>query len=339
LTGFLQKPPGNSDPNLLADSNLARTFIYIYFPFHAEQSQRAMDELNQPRNGICKLCRQDAVLQLSHIQPKFVFRWMKQTGDGYLRSGGNFNQRRQDGDKEYMLCTSCEKNFGKLETYFSSKIFLPFVIGTVDQFTYDERLFKFVVSVLWRYFHFEFLESEKDTFSYPFMLSAEAEWRAYLLNNIQPKQFTSLHLLPSNPRFEDAEQLADNHLARLVRYLARNVDAVVTDNCQDYSIGFIKLPKFAFIIPLAGFDHSLMRDTHIDPKGGTYHANQAISADPLIGELLMDRVRQIESGLDGMSSTQKQKIADEKERKWPVLKDKDLGQVMRFAAQFIDKNH
>ena len=82
-----------------------------------------------------------------------------------------------------------------------------------------------------------------------------------------------------------------------------------------------------------------MRDTHIHHEGGTYNTSQAISADPHIEALLMDRVRQIEIGLESMSSTQKQKIADAKESNWPTLKDKDLGQVMRFAAQFIDKNN
>jgi hypothetical protein len=40
---------------------------------------------------LCHLCEQDARLRDSHILPKFVFKWRKQTGSGYLKGGVNFN--------------------------------------------------------------------------------------------------------------------------------------------------------------------------------------------------------------------------------------------------------
>lgn len=296
-----------------------------------------MNRQPQPRTGICKLCQKEADLQLSHIVPKFIFTWMKKTGDGNLRSGSDFNKRRQDGYKVYMLCKSCEGIFGKLETYFSSKVFFPFVNGSQSQIDYDERLFKFVISVIWRYFHFDFLESEKGTFSYPVMLEAELEWRNYLLDVAKAKRFTSIHLLPFGVLLEDSGSIDDKLFNRLIRYLARNVDAAVTDNCQDYSISFVKLPRFCFVIPLEGFDETLVSGTAIHPEGGTYILNEAMCKDPRISELIMDRIRQLEEGLESMSSKQKQKIANVKAIKWPDLKDKDLGQIMRFASQFRDK--
>jgi hypothetical protein len=271
------------------------------------------------------------------MHPKFVLSWMKKTGGGVLRSGGDFNQRRQDGHKEYMLCSSCEGIFGKLETYFSKQIFFPVVNDQVGQFTYDERLFKFVVSILWRYLHFEFLETEKETFSHPFIVSAEQEWRQYLLNNVHPDHFTSLHLLPKNFLLNQTG-LTDHQLIRLVHYMARNSDAVVTDNCLNYSIGFIKLPRFPFIIPLAGFNQNLMSATSIQLEGGIFIDDQATLDDALIVELIMGRVRQTQTGLEGMSDVQKQKIAAVIKNQWDTLKDKDVGKVMELAAKLIKKN-
>ncbi|MGN7887490.1 hypothetical protein [Dyadobacter sp. 22481] len=286
------------------------------------------------KTGICKLCEKQAELQLSHMHPKFLFNWLKQTGDGLLRSGSDFNIRRQDGVKVYMLCKSCEGIFGRLETYFSSKIFHPFLKRETEQIIYDERLFKFVISVLWRYIHLDYLETEKGTFSYPFIVASEYEWRHYLLSDVKPVSFRSMHLLPPNLLFDADDPINGNLVARLIRYMARNVDALITDNCRDYSVGLVKLPRFAFIIPMAGFNQNLMQGTNIDLEGGTYVGSQAIGADPLIAELLIDRARQIEIGLAGMSEAQKQKIAEMKDRKWDEIKDKDLGRVMRSASQF-----
>ena len=61
----------------------------------------------------CALCHDKSELELSHIIPKFVLRYLKETSAGLLRSAENPNAVVQDGEKHYMLCGKCEDLFRK----------------------------------------------------------------------------------------------------------------------------------------------------------------------------------------------------------------------------------
>ena len=63
----------------------------------------------------CALCQDKSELELSHIIPKFVLRYLKETSAGFLRSAENPNTVVQDGEKHYMLCGKCEDLFSKYE--------------------------------------------------------------------------------------------------------------------------------------------------------------------------------------------------------------------------------
>lgn len=72
----------------------------------------------EPVWGICALCQAESVLLLSHIIPKWSYRWLKGEG-GILqsRANGQIELRSQDGDKHYLLCASCEQYLGVAENY------------------------------------------------------------------------------------------------------------------------------------------------------------------------------------------------------------------------------
>jgi len=56
--------------------------------------------------GQCRLCQADADLQLSHILPAFVFRWLRESAGGNpIRNTSTPNLRVQDGLKRYWLCS------------------------------------------------------------------------------------------------------------------------------------------------------------------------------------------------------------------------------------------
>ncbi|GAA2911321.1 hypothetical protein Acy02nite_89930 [Actinoplanes cyaneus] len=57
---------------------------------------------------------------MSHIAPKWAYKWMKSEGGviGTARQG-TVSFRKQDGDKHYLLCASCEDFLGKAEDYLS----------------------------------------------------------------------------------------------------------------------------------------------------------------------------------------------------------------------------
>ena len=89
----------------------------------------------------CKLCNKKAQLQESHIIPKLVYKWMKQSGTGRLRQNKILNRPLQDGIKEYMLCTACEKEFGKREDWFKKNIFEKYLSNPNTIYKIKEELF------------------------------------------------------------------------------------------------------------------------------------------------------------------------------------------------------
>ena len=99
----------------------------------------------------CKLCMKEKNLSNSHIIPKFVVRWLKDTSaTGYLRQAEKPNIRKQDIITRKILCRHCEGLFSRNETQFAKNIFLPFQNDKVKRFQYDDWLRAFAVSVFWR---------------------------------------------------------------------------------------------------------------------------------------------------------------------------------------------
>lgn len=100
---------------------------------------------------LCKLCQKNQDLRESHIIPKFVAKWLKESSaTGYLRQGVEPNLRKQDFPKERLLCGDCENRFSRWENIFAEKIFLPYLNDGKREFEYTDWLLKFSVSLIWR---------------------------------------------------------------------------------------------------------------------------------------------------------------------------------------------
>jgi hypothetical protein len=101
--------------------------------------------------AVCALCKSDKPLQKGHVIPQFVFdRIKKNSPTGFLRSMGEANLRRQDGDKREMLCENCEQRFSQAERTFAENIFEPYQDKETSSFTYGSWLNYFISSVNWR---------------------------------------------------------------------------------------------------------------------------------------------------------------------------------------------
>lgn len=98
----------------------------------------------------CALCDIEKELQLSHIVPKFVGRYLKGTSVGNIRSSGNPNIVVQDLEKHYMLCHDCEELFSASERWFANNVFYPRLKNGAISFDYDECLHYFISSLSWR---------------------------------------------------------------------------------------------------------------------------------------------------------------------------------------------
>jgi hypothetical protein len=119
-------------------------------------------------NGFCRLCNTQGTLRSSHIIPKFVTRWLKESSaTGYMRDNRVPNRRSQDGLKLPLLCHVCEERFSNWETKVAERIFHPFNRTQTKLLHYEgEWLLKFAVSVSWRSLAY-YLDLAKDTSDYP----------------------------------------------------------------------------------------------------------------------------------------------------------------------------
>lgn len=200
--------------------------------------------------GRCRLCHTEGDLQLSHILPAFLFRWVRETSaNGYLRFGDNPNHRVQDGPKRHWLCVQCEGVFSRSETAFAEGLFYPYLNGD-SPILYKKWLLPFCVSVSWRVLTFYKEESQDTKRNYsPEVLrritEAETAWRMFLLGQTEhPGRFIQ-HLIPfdaiaaiSNPGLD----LSPN----MNRYLMRTIQM---DLCRSDRSNFVycKLPRFVII--------------------------------------------------------------------------------------------
>lgn len=191
----------------------------------------------------CLLCNRPSKLELSHIVPAFVFRWLRESsGNGHLRTNREPNLRVQDGPKEHWLCGSCEDNFGRSETAFANQIFYPYLRGPQARLAYGSWLLHFCTSVSWRTLRYHMSQKAADKFSDSHgsnIARAEETWRKYLLGQLpHPGEFRQ-HLLPMDQIEDTSADLSPN----INRYLMR---AVQIDLCgSDKTLfTFTKLGRF-----------------------------------------------------------------------------------------------
>lgn len=102
------------------------------------------------RSSSCSLCGDEQDLCESHIFPKFVIRWLKETsGTGRLRQLDNPRKRKQDGPKEKLLCRDCEQLLSDDERWFASAVFRPTMSGEEPELLGSE-LTRFAIGLSWR---------------------------------------------------------------------------------------------------------------------------------------------------------------------------------------------
>lgn len=236
--------------------------------------------------GTCRLCGLHGELKASHIFPRFVFQWMRETGGGqYFRSTDKPGVREQDGPKEHLLCGGCEQRFSRGEAYFKREVFDPYIARKATSIPYDSRLFYFIKSVAWRTLIRDF--GHKDIGQHRFikqLRQAEAEWRNFLLTDSLPTTFNEAHLFLS-----DVISCGSMPVDRMSLYFARAVDGTIVSSDSGCSI-YWKFARFMSFSAITPFNQSLWIGTRISPSGGTLAVPQEIQ-DGVIGEFLVHRAR------------------------------------------------
>lgn len=193
---------------------------------------------------LCSLCKNNSILKDSHIIPKFVGDWIKETSvTGKMRSAETPNKRVQDLVKTKLLCNDCEQLFSTYEKYFSENIFKPFLNSNNPIITYDVRLKKFVVSILWRILIYGFpriiwkVDRHKHAAN-----QVESKWRDYLYKDIKLIDDHSYLLMLK--LVTDAKMIEGTNLD-INWYFFRSVDGTIAQNNEDAFV-YVKIPGFAF---------------------------------------------------------------------------------------------
>lgn len=227
--------------------------------------------------GRCRLCDAETSLQLSHILPAFLYRWVRESSGGsHLRRGAEPNMRVQDGLKRHWLCISCEGLLSRSETSFAEKLFYPFITRRESsQFLYSEWLLHFCVSVSWRVLLFHKDETSLKNYepdAIALINKAEATWKAFLLGQRPHPGPFQQHLIPFDA-IEEVSSGISNLAPNINRYLMRTIDM---DLCRGGSTIFVysKLGRFV-ILGFIREDHpSDWKGTKVRARNGRIEPQQ-----------------------------------------------------------------
>jgi hypothetical protein len=248
--------------------------------------------------GICRLCQNDDDLQESHIIPRFVFSWLKETSPTpFLRGSRTPNKRVQNGEKRFWLCAKCEQLIGDYERQFSMAVFCPIAEDGLHQISYGEWLLKFCVSVSWRN-----LLREREEHPQHRQLVDEAlkVWREFLLGKRpHPGRFEQ-HFIPFGTIHAAAED-RDHLPANLNRYVLRYVEMCIV---HPGGFSYMKMGPVAVL----GFFDFQKSEQWPSSKVHVNHGaigQEKVRLPPLLWRFLEERARNYGSIHDGLSDRQR----------------------------------
>ena len=287
----------------------------------------------------CALCKKESELKLSHIIPKFVFRYLKKDSfTGKIRKVSDPNKPLQDGDKMSLLCNDCEQLFSRKEVQFANKIYYPFKKEGFNKLNYDGNwLNHFITSVNWRilYLDIEGFEEKKNDQNkitenqLNSLKKAEEIMRLYLLGKRMNLDNIENHIF-----FFDKLELVGEEVAHIHPHSSIQGSA--------YSYTFLTKPDLIYVFTnLTGiiivtiikkYSKEKWKNTYVKNEPGIIKAPQS-SNSPVMSELLyIDKQRQ--KYLQGISEKQRQQILDkikENPEKFKesgtyqrILKDKEI---------------
>ncbi len=237
---------------------------------------------------VCALCLKEKTLRDSHLIPKFVGKWLKDNGTGYLSSAADGSKRVQDIGKFKLLCDDCEQKFSKLEKYFADSIFFPFHNDKVREFDYDENLKSFIISMAWRCLQIikeYYIQENPNSHLNSFVDKAEKEWCKFLNGDSDSIDSYETHLLFLD--YVDAEKSPDLD-PKFHWYLLHGTDFTICTG-KTRVFFYVKLPWMVFVISiqpqkLEGWDGTIIN------KNGHISSGQTIK-DGNFGAFLQDRAK------------------------------------------------
>lgn len=280
---------------------------------------------------ICKLCDSEAPLQQSHIFPKFVIKYLKDTGvTGKVRQGVNIDVRKQDFSKVPLLCTKCEQLFSKREKLFAEQIFKPYLNDKITRFEYQDWLRYFAISIFWRFAADNIDKFEKDNPDKGVLVrEAMSKWTPFLLEQTNyPGDYQYDMFFLDISRISDPER----HVAGMNWLLMRGFDGTIFINPKDVGI-YWRIPGFLFCCHIKPNKNRKWKRTSIK-RTGVIKPPQHIG-DKRFGSFLLDRLKVARDMMDGMSEKQQDKIRQDYMRKFSNDHDKIIELIQADADYLI----
>lgn len=216
----------------------------------------------------CRLCQKEKPLEVSHIIPKFVFKYHKKTSPtGNIRSTKNPNLIARDGEKLPFFCSDCEGVFSKWETRFATDIFHPYQNKLKSKFEYNDWLYKYLASVSFRVLLYVYEDCDLQYFSPKMKDHAKIAINSLrnFLNGTSEhagEQRQLLYLLDVTKDRDTSSQKFDESL-----YLSRAIelDVLTTDN---EACIYVKYLKFLQLCPIKLESNAGWRTGRIHHKEG-----------------------------------------------------------------------
>lgn len=263
----------------------------------------------------CALCHNNSALELSHIIPKFVVRYLKNTSVGKLRSADNPNATIQDGEKHYLLCGECEDRFSECEKKFADNIFHPYFKQHQRSFTYDKWLHYFITSVSWRHLYLDLLDFVQHHVvgldALECLIESEQIMREYLLGKRADIGDIEHHIF----FFEDVSSMPDE-LKKMQPHVSihRSICgySVADEKSRTYFTMTNMMGIFLFTLYHKG-ENEIWENTRIFDRIGTIEAkNQSITS--VCGQEIARIMTEAERSQEQLTDRQQEKIKERLEK-------------------------
>ena len=259
------------------------------------------------KKGKCNFCEKDAQLRLSHIIPKFVYSWAKETSPSYLRNSRNPNIRIQDGEKTHLLCSDCEQLFGRWEKAFYEAIFVPLHNSGSDPvfLKYHDWCLKFSVSVSWRVLLYHKIVGLTYLSPKQIELADKAFdlWRDFLKGNRPHPDRFEQHILPldiiKNHNFPDLSPYIN-------RYFLRGIDCDVIRS-ETTVMTYAKMCRVALFGFIQFDEKNKWKGTKVHVREGKLGAKDYHITENIL-RFLSERSNTILESMQKMSQKQADKI-------------------------------
>lgn len=246
----------------------------------------------------CRLCTGSDPRRRSHIIPKFVGRWLKQTGTtGKLRQLGDVNRRKQDLPVVELLCDGCEARFSDWERPFSD-FFRAVQDGSTGLRLDEPWVTPLVLSVSWRV---AVIDGPRFGVLRPQWKKAVSracrEWRQWLLDPTgEPRGHHYAMVLPKS-----VSNFPPEH--RVNWYMHRGVDLGVFA-FDRRPVVFWKVPGVAFLSTMSGNPLPALADCRLPLSDASDSGTYA----PSMFELVLTRARGASRAFAEISDAQLSKI-------------------------------